>query len=89
MNSLQEFVDMLQLSYEGEYINDTYIIRVNSSNEFSDIYNQISLNKKLEPFGDSTATSDISRFKFTDGYFEIDLQADFNRDRYFIKIESR
>ena len=44
---MQEFIDSLNLPFEGKMINNQYIIDVRSSNDFSELFNCISLNDFL------------------------------------------
>ena len=87
---MKEFIDKLNLPFEGKYIdNSLYIIDLNNSNDFSDLYNAISLNKDLRLEGDSVATVDSSKFVFTDGYFEVILEADYDNDFYRLSVGER
>ena len=90
MSSIEEFVDSLGLSqFEGEMNGDSYMLDVTSSNDFSTIFNIISTNKDLEADDDSTATVSKSHFVFTDGYYEVELKADFDKDLYSVTVRER
>ena len=90
MNNLEEFIDSLGIdSFEGEYNGDSYIIEVNTSNDFSRLFNIISTNDKLSADENSTATVSKSHFVFTDGYYEVELKADFNKDLYSVVVRER
>ena len=87
---MQEFIDSLQLPFEGKYIdNSLYIVDLDNSNDFSELYNAISLNNNLREDENSLATVDESKFVFTDGYYEVTLEADFNNDFYRLSVEKR
>ena len=86
---MQEFIDGLNLPYEGEMINKQYIIDVDTSDKFSDLFNSISLNNLLRLEDKSVATVDEAKFTFTDGYYDVKLEADYNTDFYRLIVEER
>jgi len=86
-NDIQNFVDDLKLPFDGEYDGNSYIVTVNSSDDFSKLFNSIDLNPQLHLSGQSKATKDESLFRFTDGYFEITLEANYNKDIYKMTVE--
>ena len=85
-SSLQEFVDSLELLYPGEYKNDEYVITLNSSNDFSILYNLLSNNKNLSINDNPIADNDTASFIFSDGEFEVKITADFNKVFYRMVI---
>lgn len=87
--TINEFVDSLELPFEGEYQGDSYIITPENSDEFSDIFNFISLNDDLMCEEDSLATEDETQFIFTNGEFEIILSANYGKNLYNITIGER
>ena len=87
--TLEEFVNSLNLPIEGKYLNNEYRIQVNSSNEFAQIFDSIALNTNLNALDDSIATEDETLFVYTDGYFEVRLEADYNKDVYSITVGER
>jgi hypothetical protein len=87
--TLEEFVNSLNLPIEGKYLNNEYRIQVNSSNEFAQIFDSIALNTNLNALDDSIATEDETLFIYTDGYFEVRLEADYNKDVYSITVGER
>lgn len=90
MNNLEDFVDSLNISkFNGDYNGDSYIIEVNSSNDFSNLFNIISTNEHLDADDDSVATVSRSHFIYTDGYFEVELKADFDKDTYSAIVRER
>ena len=86
---MKEFIDSLNLPFEGEMRNNQYIINLNSSNEFSTIFNLISLNNSLNSIDGSVATEDKTEFRYTNGEYEILLSANYVDDIYSILIEVR
>lgn len=86
---MDNFIEELDLPYEGKMINNQYIIDVNSSNNFSDLFNTISLNSHLSLEDKSVATVDEAKFIFTDGEYEVRLEADYNTDFYRLIVEER
>ena len=88
-SSLQEFVDSLELLYPGEYKNDEYIIKLDSSNDFSILYNLLSNNKELKVSDNPIADNDTASFIFSNGEFEAKITADFNKDFYRMVISRK
>jgi len=85
-NSLQDFINSIELPYTGEFKNNTYIVDVNKSNEFSDIYNFLS---KLDGFyvlDNPIADNNTASFTFTNGVFEAKLTGDFKNDFYRLVV---
>jgi hypothetical protein len=90
MNSkLEDFVKSLKLPIEGRYSGNEYIITMDNSDDFSDIFNYISLNKTLSNEENMVATGDSCISVFTNGWFEIKLVANFNSDIYRVTIGER
>ena len=86
---MQEFIDSLDLPFEGQMINKQYIIDVDSSDKFSELFNTISLNKFLRLEDNSIATVDETRFTYTDGYYDVKLEADYENNVYRLAIEEK
>lgn len=86
---MQEFIDSLNLPFEGEMRGKQYIIPITNSNDFSTIFSTISMNNKLNLEDDSIATVKESEFRFTDGYYEVYLNADYDNDAYTALIEEK
>lgn len=86
---MQEFIDSLELPFEGKMRDKNYVVRVNTSDEFSDLFNAISLNKHLNLLDDSVATVDEAKFVFTDGEYDVKLEADYKTDYYSLTVEVR
>ena len=80
--TLEDFIASLDLPFEGEYQGEEYVIVMDNSNDFSEVYNVISTNKDLHVQDESTANDDEARFKFKGGDYEVGLFADFNDDYY-------
>lgn len=90
MNSkLEDFVNSLKLPANGQYSGNEYIITFDNSDDFSDIFNLISLNKTLTAEDNMVATEDNCISVFTDGWFEIKLVANFKDDIYRIFVGER
>ena len=75
-NSLQDFIDSIELPYTGEFKEEGYVVVVNTSNEFSDIYN----------LDNPIADNDNASFTFTNGIFEAKLTGDFKKDFYRLVV---
>lgn len=86
---MQELIDDLELPFEGEMQNDQYIIDVNSSDEFSELFNAVSLHKGLSLEDNSVATVNEAKFTFTDGEYNVKLEADYKTDFYRLIVEVR
>ena len=90
MDGIEEFVDSLGLSqFEGEINGDSYMIEVYSSNDFSKIFNLVSTNDELQADDDSVATVNKTHFVFSDGYYEVELKGDFDKDVYSVVVRER
>lgn len=85
-SSLQEFIDSLELNYQGDFINDKYVIKLNTSNEFSELYNELSNNKELHVLDNPIADNDSAVFVFSNGDFEAKISRNFNKDFYRLEV---
>ena len=86
---MQEFIDSLELPYKGKMFNNQYIIDVESSDKFSELFNAVSLNNLLNLEDKSVATVDEAKFTFTNGEYDIKLEADYNTDFYRLIVEEK
>lgn len=86
---MQEFIDSLDLPFKGRMQNNQYIVDVESSDAFSDLFNTISLNNFLTLEDKSVATVDETKFVFTNGYYDVRLEADYNNDVYRLTVEEK
>lgn len=86
---MQEFIDSLDLPFKGRMQNNQYIVDVESSDAFSDLFNTISLNNLLTLEDKSVATVDETKFVFTNGYYDVRLEADYNNDVYRLTVEEK
>ena len=86
---MQEFIDSLELPYEGEMQNNQYIVDVDNSDMFSELFDTVSLNNHLNLDDNSVATVDEARFTFTDGEYDVKLEADYKTDFYRLIVEVR
>lgn len=86
---MQEFINSLNLPLEGEMRNNEYVINTNSSDDFSRLFSSISLNSELSLIDNSLATDEESRFRYTNGEYELLLQANYKDDTYSLVIGVR
>ena len=84
---MQEFIDSLDLKFTGEFKNNVYTIEVDNSNDFSSLFNSISLNDSLILEDRSVATDKESNFRFTNGEYDVVLRANYDDDVYDLNIE--
>lgn len=84
---MEDFIASLELPYSGKIINNQYIIDVKSSDEFSELFNAVSLNNFLHLEDNSVATVDETKFVFTNGEYDVRLEADYNNDVYRLTVE--
>ena len=84
---MQEFIDSLDLKFTGEFKNNVYTIEVDNSNDFSSLFNSISLNDSLILEDRSVATDKESNFRFTNGEYDVVLRANYDDDVYDLYIE--
>ena len=87
--SKEEFVETLDLPFDGEMWNDDYVITVDTSDDFSYLYNLISNNNELTLDDRSITTTDNALFTFFNDEYEIRLTADFNKDIYRLMVSDR
>ena len=86
-NHMQEFIESLEIPYEGEEKGKQYIIELPNSNSFSRVFNLISINKELHIKGESKATDMETEFRYTDGEYDVVLVADYDADIYRMIVE--
>ena len=86
LESIGEFVDSLNLPFEGEMQGEEYVVDMHSSDEFSEMYNLISTNKNLHLNDDSMATDGEARFSFYSDNYNVGLLADFDEDDYKLEL---
>ena len=84
---MKDFIDSLNLKLKGEMRSGQYIISTNSSDQFSSLFNSISLNEFLRLEDNSIAKDSESLFRFTDGYYDVILSANYDKDVYSLIIE--
>ena len=87
--SKEEFVETLDLPFDGEMWNDDYVITVDTSDDFSYLYNLISNNNELTLDDRSITTTDNALFTFFNDEYEVRLTADFNKDIYRLMVSDR
>ena len=90
MSNLLDFVDELNLPFKGE-LNDSdeYIIKLNSSNDFSKLFDKISSNEKLNQVDRPLTTVDNSTFKFYYDDIFVIIKADFEKDSYKLVVTKK
>jgi hypothetical protein len=87
---MNNFIDSLNLPLEGEMRGKQYIIDVNTSDEFSSLFVAISLNDSLRLDDTSSiATTDESKFRYTDGTYDVILSANYDENIYSLVVEER
>lgn len=84
---MQEFIDSLNLKIKGELKNNQYVILTDNSNDFSALFNTISLNDFLRLEDNSIATDKESSFRFTNGEYDVILEANYDKDVYSLIVE--
>ena len=93
-NIVKTIISRLEMEDTGVYDNHFYVIQLENSDEYSKVYTKLSkkaINTEFPTFGTNTSDSTI---KITN-YFELEennnkynlfLIADFNEDKYYLKI---
>ena len=93
-NIIKNILDRLEIDVTGKYDNRFYIIDIEDSDEYAKMYTKLSrnaINTEYPTFGTNTNNTTV---KVTN-YFELEednilynlfLIADFNRDKYYLKI---
>jgi len=61
---MEDFIKELNLPYEGKMSGGDYIIKLDTSNDFSKLYNIIATNKDFNLDRDSMATTNNAMFVF-------------------------
>ena len=88
MNEITSFIDSLDLEFTPTEEGNGYVISLDNSNDLSSIYNKLLLNPDLEE-DEQKMLEDVSYFTFTDGHYEIIMSANYDTDRYEIRIGER
>lgn len=86
---MEEFIKELDLPYEGKMSGGEYIIKLNTSNDFSKLYNIISTDKQFNLDKNSMATTNNAMFVFYNDWYELKFTADFNKDIYRMVVSER
>ncbi len=86
-NRMQEFIDSLEIPYEGEEKGRQYVVELPDSNAFSRTFNLIDINKEMHIKGESKATDMETEFRFTNGEYDVVLVADYDADIYRLIVE--
>lgn len=86
---MNSFIDSLNLPFQGEMRGSQYFIDVDNSNDFSTLFNSISLNDLLRLEDKSIANVNESNFRYTNGEYDVVLKADYKNNIYSLSIEER
>ena len=93
-NIVKKVLTRLGIEDTGKYVNHFYIIEIDNSDDYARMYTKLSknaINTEFPTFGTNTSESTV---KVTN-YFEVEednnkyilfLIADFNEDKYYLKI---
>lgn len=94
-NNIKDVLNKINLNKSGTFKNHFYVIDLENSDEYARVYSlldEVAINTEYPAF---TKNSNNSTVKITN-YFEIDvnevkynifLMADFENDRYYLKID--
>ena len=88
MNEITNFIDSLDLEFTPTKEGNGYVIMLDSSDDFSSIYNKLLLNTDLEE-DEQKMLEDVSYFTFTNGHYEIVMSANYDTDKYEVRIGER
>ena len=88
MNEITSFIDSLDLGFEPIEEGNGYVISLDNSDDFSGVYNKLFLNDDLEE-DDQKLLEDVSYFVFTNGNYGIIMSANYDTDRYEVRIGER
>lgn len=88
MDNVTDVVDLLQLNDLGEYDGDTYIVELNSSDRFANLYTEIADKFEADEEGNSFDDSK-SVTSFSNDNIEIVVTADYDADRYAVSIRNK
>jgi len=86
---MEEIVQKLNLPFEGEMHNNSYIVILDNSDDFSKLYNNISTRGEFTLDDRSMSTSDNAVFIFYNDDCEIQFTADFKQDIYRMTVDRR
>lgn len=87
LNNLVDFIESLDLGYHYYREGDMYVIPIDNSNDFSDIFTKLKA-KDLD-LDEQIMLEDTSKFIFTDGAYEIFITANYEKDIYDASIGER
>ena len=85
MNEITNFIDSLDLGFTPTEEGNGYVIMLDNSDDFSSIYNKLLLNTDLEE-DEQKMLEDVSYFTFTNGHYEIVMSANYDTDKYEVRI---
>jgi len=97
MTNIKRILDRLDIHEAGTYKDHFYVIPLKNSNDYARMYTLLDKNAINTEFPEFAKNTSESTTKITN-YFEIDvanetydifLFADFNEDKYYVKIAER
>ena len=88
MQSMFSFIESLNLGIKGKFDGFRYLVIMKDSNEFSKVYNALSLNKDLELDDESVATDAICKYSFSNEWYTVTISANFENDLYKLTVEA-
>ena len=88
MNEITNFIDRVALEFTPTEEGNGYVIMLDNSDDFSSIYNKLLLNTDLEE-DEQKMLEDVSYFTFTNGHYEIVMSANYDTDKYEVRIGER
>lgn len=86
---MEEFVNKLNLPFDGKIVGEEYVIQLDTSNDFSDLFTCISTNNDLDLQPGSITTEGNAMYVYWSEEFEILLTADFEKDIYNLRVSYR
>lgn len=97
MTNIKTILSKLDIAETGSYKDHFYVIPLANSNEYAKMYTKLDKNAINTEFPEFAKNTSESTTKITN-YFEIDVDnvlydiflfADFNEDKYYLKITER
>lgn len=97
MNNIKDILNRLDIQKTGAYKDHFYVIQLDDSNDYARTYTKLDKNAINTEFPEFAKNTNESTTKITN-YFEIEqnnvlydlfLFADFNEDKYYLKIAER
>jgi hypothetical protein len=86
---VQDLLDNLDLPFEGEWVQKEYVITLDNSDDFSQLYNLISTDSTFNLDDNSMSTGNNAVFIFYTDDCELRFTSDFEQDVYRLTISRR